>query len=375
MTGAYDLEQSMDGWVFQRSNPEGRQPARIRMRLDGIVASLEDGTTVQIPWRGMRLNAEPGGEVIYCIAADGAQRIFSEDPDFLRAVEAAGGNDLSDALARMQGTRTSTPFTHRLGCVGCLTLTVLFAISVPRLFRWGVDSTVEALPYSVDEVIGEQVWGGMDLGGDEVSDPEVRDAVQAIFDRLTPHSELPEAEFQFKVIDSEVVNAFALPGGYITVFTGLLTEASSPEEVAGVIAHEMAHVTHRHGLRRMAHSVGLWASVTLVLGNTDVLASIARDLFTLASVNGYSQDQETDADLEGVRMLMAARIDPTGLAHFFEHLAEEHGDVPDTLAWFSTHPQHEERIAAIEAFAAATANTDEWEPLDVDWDAMLEALE
>ncbi|HIF40679.1 MAG TPA: M48 family metallopeptidase [Planctomycetes bacterium] len=375
MTGAYDLEQSMDGWVFQRSNPEGRQPARIRMRLDGIVASLEDGTTVQIAWKGMRLNAEPGGEVIYCIAADGAQRIFSEDPDFLRAVEAAGGNDLSDALARMEGMRTSTPLTNRLGCLGCLALTVVLALSVPPLFRWGVNSTVEALPYSVDEIIGEQVWGSMDLGGDEVSDPEVRAAVQAIFDRLTPHSELPEAEFQFKIIDSEVVNAFALPGGYITVFTGLLTEASSPEEVAGVIAHEMAHVTRRHGLRRMAHSVGLWASVTLVLGNTDVLASIARDLFTLASVNGYSQDQETDADLEGVRMLMAAGIDPIGLAHFFEHLAEEHGDVPDSLAWFSTHPQHEERIAAIEEFAASHGGTDEWEPLDVDWDAMLKALD
>jgi len=375
MNGAYDLEQSIDGWVFQRSKPEGRQPARIRLRLDGIVASLEDGTTVQIPWKGMRLNAEPAGDVIYCIAADGAQRIFSEDPDFLRALEAAGGNDLGDALARMEGTRTSTPLSHRLSCVGCLIFLAVFALSVPSLFRWGVDSTVEALPYSVDEVIGEQVWGSMDLGGDEVTDPEVRAAVQTIFDRLTPHSELPEAEFQFKVIDSEVVNAFALPGGYITVFTGLLTEASSPAEVAGVIAHEMAHVTHRHGLRRMAHSVGLWASVTLVLGNTDVLASIARDLFTLASVNGYSQDQETDADLEGVRMLMAARIDPTGLARFFEHLAEEHGDVPDSLAWFSTHPQHEERIAAIEEYAAAHGDTDKWEPLDIDWDAMLKALE
>jgi len=339
------------------------------------VASLEDGTTVQIPWKGMRLNAEPGGAVVYCIAADGAQRIFSEDPDFLRAVEAAGGNDLGDALARMEGMRTSTPLSHRLSCVGCLTLTVVLALSVPRMFRWGVDSTVEALPYSVDEVIGEQVWGSMDLGGDEVTDPEVRAAVQAIFDRLTPYSELPEAEFQFKVIDSEVVNAFALPGGYITVFTGLLTEASSPAEVAGVIAHEMAHVTHRHGLRRMAHSVGLWASVTLVLGNTDVLASIARDLFTLASVNGYSQEQETDADLEGVRMLMAARIDPIGLAHFFEHLADEHGDVPDSLAWFSTHPQHVERIAAIEEYAAAHGDTYQWEPLDIDWDAMLKALE
>ncbi|MDE0914932.1 MAG: M48 family metallopeptidase [Planctomycetota bacterium] len=375
MNGAYDLEKSMEGWVFQRSKPDGRQPARIRLRLDGIVASLEDGTTVQIPWKGMRLNAEPAGGVIYCIAADGAQRIFSEDPDFLRALEAAGGNDLGDALARMEGMRTSTPLSHRLSCVGCLIFLAVFALSVPSLFRWGVDSTVEALPYSVDEVIGEQVWGSMDLGGDEVTDPEVRAAVQTIFDRLTPHSGLPEAEFQFKVIDSEVVNAFALPGGYITVFTGLLTEASSPAEVAGVIAHEMAHVTHRHGLRRMAHSVGLWASVTLVLGNTDVLASIARDLFTLASVNGYSQDQETDADLEGVRMLMAARIDPTGLARFFEHLAEEHGDVPDSLAWFSTHPQHEERIAAIEEYAAAHGDTDKWEPLDLDWDAMLKALE
>ncbi len=375
MKGAYNLERVMAGWVFQRADPRERQPARIRMRLDGIVATLEDGTTIQIPWKGMRLDVERDGGVVYCIAADGTRRIFSDDPDFLRAAEAAGGNDLGDALARLEGTRTSTPVRHRMGCIGCLAITIVVALAVPRLFRWGVNSTVDALPYSVDEAIGETAWENMDQGGKEVDDPRVRAAVQAILDRLTPHSQFPEATFQFKVIDSEVVNAFALPGGYITVFTGLLTEASSPIEVAGVIAHEMAHVTQRHGLRRMAHSVGLWASFTLFLGNTEVLTTIARELFTLASVNGYSQEQETAADLEGVRMLMAARIDPSGLAHFFAHLAQVHGDVPDSLTWFSTHPQHEDRIAAIEEYAASQPPIGEWTALDVDWDAMLEALD
>jgi len=243
------------------------------------------------------------------------------------------------------------------------------------LFRAAVGATVDSLPYEVDQAIGESVWGQMDLGGEEVDDPVVRDAIQVMLDRLAPHRSLEEAEFTFKVIDSEVINAFALPGGFIVVFTGLMCEADSPEQVAGVIAHEIAHVTERHGLRRLAHGLGIWAAVSLVSGNTDILTSMALELFTLTRVNDYSQDQESEADLEGTRMLVAARIDPAGLADFFAKLEAQGGELPDSLAWFSSHPQHRERVRAIQAHAAELGAPEEYEPLDLDWEAVLAALE
>jgi predicted Zn-dependent protease len=193
-------------------------------------------------------------------------------------------------------------------------------------------------------------------------------------DRLEPYSEIPGAKFTFAVVENDIANAFALPGGFMVVFTGLILRADSAEQVAGVMAHEMAHVTHRHGLRRIAHSVGIWAGFSVLLGNLDALTSLAVSVFQMGTINSYSQEQEIDADLEGAEMLIAARIDPRGLAEFFEMMQEEYGDVPDVLAWTSTHPQHDERVAAIEAYEAEHGAGVEYEPLDIDWEAVQEAL-
>ena len=374
MSDPYSFETRLEGGVFRKADPRARKQASIRVDPEGIHAEVADGTSVSIPWRGLRLDRELDSGTLHCIAADRSLAIFSDDPEFLRAVEAAGGNAVANRISRMKGEKVSRPFNQAVGCL--LAISAVWALfwGLPRLYGWTVDTAVGALPYSVDEAIGGAVFEGMELGGEEIDDPAVRDAVQAILDRLTPGSALPGAEFTFKVIESEVVNAFALPGGYFVVFSGLILEADSAEQVAGVIAHELAHVTGRHGLRRIAHALGIWAGVGLVFGNTDVLTSIALDLFTLANVNGYSQDQETDADLEGTRMLIAARIDPAGLAGFFAKLQAEMGDVPDALSWLSTHPQHEVRVAAIEAYARENAGGVVYEPLELDWEAVLAAL-
>lgn len=374
MTNPYRLEGHFEGAVFRRRDAKAQKRAKILVGPEGVLAETGSGEQIEVPWRGMRLWREPDGGAIHCVAADRSVTVFSSDPDFLRALEAAGGNDLNDALSRMQGEHVTSHRRHLIGC-----LIVLLALSavfwgLPRLFRATVDGAVGALPYSVDEAIGEAVFDSMELGGEVLEDPILTEAVQAILDRLSPHSSLPTATFTFKIVDSEQVNAFALPGGFIVVYTGLLREADDPGQVAGVLAHEMAHVTQRHGLRRIAHSLGIWAGISMVFGSADALTSIAVDLFTMANVNDYSQDQETAADLEGARMLIAGRIDPRGLASFFAKLAAEQGDVPDALAWFSTHPQHQERVAAITAYADEHARGVVYEPLDIDWEAVLEHL-
>ena len=213
----------------------------------------------------------------------------------------------------------------------------------------------------------------MDPGGRVLENELLLEAVQLMLDRLEPHALQTKDtpwEFRFRVVDSDQVNAFALPGGYITVFTGLIAESDTPEQVAGVLAHEIAHVTLRHGMRRMAHSLGMMAAVSLVLGDLGGLESIAVELFTLSKVNGYSQDQESGADTEGVRMMIAAGLDPESLADFFRLLEEKYGDVPDELSWISTHPQHQERIEAIRAQVASAGTLPEWEPLELDWEAV-----
>jgi len=144
---------------------------------------------------------------------------------------------------------------------------------------------------------------------------------------------------EFRVVDDEAVNAFALPGGFVTVNFGLLKEAESGEEVAGVLAHELQHALLRHGTRRMLRELGMSAILGLLTGGGDLqtLSSMASNLIGLS----YDRDQESEADARGVELLRKAGIDASGLATFFERLAKSGDAAPPAL--LSTHPDPGDR--------------------------------
>ena len=142
-----------------------------------------------------------------------------------------------------------------------------------------------------------------------------------------------EFDFQFTVVESEEVNAFALPGGFVTVNMGLLQAAETGEEVAAVLAHEMTHVTHRHGMRAVLRKVGGLTLVAMIFGGTD-FETLAFAMEGLAS-QAHSRDQERDADEGGREILMAAGIDPIGMATFFERLEQMQGSLPGAAVLLS----------------------------------------
>jgi len=147
-------------------------------------------------------------------------------------------------------------------------------------------------------------------------------------------------EFEVVVAKDEAVNAFALPGGFLTVNSGLLDAAESGEEVAGVLGHEIQHALLRHGTKRILREVGGGIALSLVLGGEPTgIGNLAGQLTSLA----YDRGQESEADARGVDLLVKAGIDPSGLGRFFERLAKSGGPTPPTL--LSTHPDPGERGA------------------------------
>ena len=197
---------------------------------------------------------------------------------------------------------------------------------------------VGLLPISVDQTIGETAWNQMVPAEQRCTDPAAQEYVEAL---AAPLIEAYEGEhrFTFAVVDSPEINAFALPGGFVAVNRGLIEKAESGEEIAAVIAHEIIHVTERHGLRRIAGQLGLFAAIGAVLGAVD-LGSMTGIAVSLAG-NAYSRDQESDADALGHALLVKANIDPGGMATFFDRLATAGGaDVP---AMLSTHPGSDDR--------------------------------
>jgi len=146
----------------------------------------------------------------------------------------------------------------------------------------------------------------------------------------------------------------------VVVFSGLIRAADSAEELAGVLAHEISHAELRHTLRGVIKSLGLRALVALVIG--DISGSVFTDAATRLTELRFSRDAEREADAEGLRRLVAARIDPAGMISFYEKLAAEQRLSPPPL--FSTHPATGERLELLRQ--EVTRQKGKWQPLPVD---------
>jgi predicted Zn-dependent protease len=179
-------------------------------------------------------------------------------------------------------------------------------------------------------------------------DEELSAWVQNLGRKMALRSELPDLDWTFTVLDSPVVNAFALPGGYIYITRGLMAHADSEAQLAGVIGHEIGHVTARHSAQQMSRQqalglgVGLGAVLSPEFARFGQLAQQGLGLMLLK----YGRSQEEQADELGIRYALRSGYDPRKLSGFFEVLDRQQSRAgADTLpAWLSTHPAPENRV-------------------------------
>jgi beta-barrel assembly-enhancing protease len=157
-------------------------------------------------------------------------------------------------------------------------------------------------------------------------------------------------QYTFYVVNAPEVNAFAVPGGHIYVNRGLIERASTMSELAGVLAHEVAHVAHRHGIdqwrRAQTAEMGLALLYGVLLGRPPSgVEQVGIQLGGTAVFAGYSRDAEREADDYAIRYLIASGIDPRGMVTMFETLMAERQRSPGSVEqWFATHPTTQERI-------------------------------
>ena len=171
------------------------------------------------------------------------------------------------------------------------------------------------------------------------------------------------------MLDGEIVNAFAAPGGHLVFFSGLIASAESPDEVAGVLAHEIQHVLKRHGTKALFRELA-WSVVwTTLAGDVEGMGRILEGAGQLAGLS-YRRQDESEADAEGMALIQKARIDPNGMVRFFKTLQESHIEMPSQLVYLSMHPRTEDRIEALEEMASEAAyqpvqlmTEEEWEAL------------
>lgn len=204
-----------------------------------------------------------------------------------------------------------------------------------------------------------------EFGGAYIN-PKLNAYVEAVMTRIGRHSDRPDIDYRITVLDTPMVNAFALPGGYTYVTRGLLALADNEAELAGVIGHEIAHVTARHGARRQTAAVGT-AVMAGVLGavltaRTGLSGRAAGDILNVggsAILAGYSRDNEYEADNLGIKAMARAGYEPQAQSELLTSLAAfskfQSGGKEAKASWFSTHPNNKARIAKAQQKADSAA--------------------
>ncbi len=228
-----------------------------------------------------------------------------------------------------------------------------------------VDAVVANIPVAQEIALADELWRMQRPRLSLLTGTSANRFVEEVGARLVATSTTPYV-FRFHIADDSTVNAFAMPAGYVVLNRGLIEKAASAEEVAGVLAHEIEHVVQRHSLRATVQTLGFGFVWGLLSG--DLGGGIAGEGLRQLAALKFSREQETAADSGGFSRLVAAGIDPRGMARFFDAMTAEPGRLPDFV---STHPSGSERLARLQGLLNSAPLLPR---LDYDWAAIQSAL-
>lgn len=347
----------------------------VELRLDAAGLSLigADGAdgAVRERWPIATIRRAPGsrllrGELRLARGELGLARLVVNDAAMIDAIENACP-DL-DRRPKSEGRLLRRLGFWAGGAVASVLL-ILFVIA-PRL----ADTIAPMIPPEREAAFGQRMAdeilknGSVLFGGDAkgaCGDPAGVQALAALTAKLEAVARA-HVPLTVRVMQADVANAFALPGGQIIVLDGLLKAADSPGEVAGVLAHEIGHVIARDSSRNVLRSFASGAVISYMLG--DFAGGFLVQFLIEAAVNArYTREAEAAADRTALRLLSEANLPIRPLAGFFRKLGAEHGD---NDGYFSTHPTNSAREQAI--LAAADARVGDGEPAlsEAQWRAL-----
>ncbi|MEC4674681.1 MAG: M48 family metallopeptidase [Nitrospirota bacterium] len=258
--------------------------------------------------------------------------------------------------------------TFGAGVIALPLLWLLYAKGVPAL----AGPLTYFIPHTWEQSLGKALFTEIVPGNTQCTDHRIQQKIDALLDALvgkigpTPHS------FQVTIVDQPIMNAVALPGGSIIIFRGLLEKTETPEELAGVLAHEIQHILQRHGMRLLVQNMTLGLIIGALTGDVSgIMAFVLEGTHMLQSLS-YSRAAEEEADQKGMELLLKTGINPKGMLSFFEYMQTQRADHDNDHLWqyLSTHPLPQDRTTNLEHLASQEDATyrplfplDDWKQL------------
>ena len=299
------------------------------------------------PVKQVTVTYEPGGPTTK-LALAGSDKVLS-----------IPGEEAHKALLHIQA-ENAVPRVKKIWSRGkkqlaaAVIMLALLAGTYFLLAPWLSELMAKKLPRSYEISLGNQVYKSIMTAYSE--DKEKTTLANTFFKQLNITTKYP---VWITVVNSEQVNAFALPGGHIVIYTGILEKLKTYPELAALMAHEFTHVEKRHATRSIFRSIGTSAFLSLLFGNNAALTSMVLNNAEQLTSLKYSRSLEKEADLEGLRLLKERKIDGRGFVELMKHLGEEGKSfLPEIVA---SHPNIEKRIAYIQQhkdFVPVTAPAD-----------------
>jgi beta-barrel assembly-enhancing protease len=373
-------EGPFEGGAFHPDLPGGRASGFVSVTYEGVQFRSEKGS-FKLPLDGLKL--ELGG------AND--RLVFLSHPSQPKATIHTADHGVLEhpvvvqtpALAAQRGQartkkRVSALVLLSVACA-FLGAIVLLALSKDRL----VSIVASGVPVEWEVKAGEKLFEQVVAGKRLIKDPALLAQLKLITDPLVAGVDDQRYPLKFHIVEDPTLNAFAVPGGNAVVHTGLLLAADTPEEVAGVLAHEIAHVTRRHSIRNIISSSGLYLVVSFLFGDMTGLLGVLAENSAFLIDRKFTRDFERDADETGWGYLVRGDIEPRGMITFFKKMQEEEkkllekspiGGIGSALAVLSTHPATDERIATLEAKWKKTAKQSGYRTLPIDYAAFKQSL-
>jgi predicted Zn-dependent protease len=232
--------------------------------------------------------------------------------------------------------------TEVIIAVIALSMLVACAVTGP-----GGKTSLIIVPTSQEVAIGAGMAEELKVSEKELDDPQWQAYLNEVGQKIVAVCDRRDIEYHFTVIESDQINAFAAPGGYVYFYTGLLREMKNESEMAAVVSHEISHVVARHSVKRLQAALGAATAYELVFGdNSSQVVQAAVGIGLGLVFSGYSRNAEREADQYGIIYQVKAGYDPSGFIGMFEALARLGGgqqSVFEQLA--SSHPDSRERLA------------------------------